>query len=213
MQSKKCISFESEEFNFQSAFLQEHVCPVQGVSNMLEEYAYRQKSKNVIYWRCTSPLPVSFLISLLSFKNQSLYPQTFLQAQILAKKIQLSSYKKKKKSHFRHHKTCPERGERSSSHCVISQPDIFVSTEVMNNWIISPDLQFCLGFSASVAWYRMIPRSFMNEWCLCQVNSPDLCFTPMVAFTDNHDLQKHEWEGSANLVSFFVLFLCFPPWL
>lgn len=146
-------------------------------------------------------------------KTKAYIHRLFCKHRFWLKKFNCLLTKKKKKSHFRHHKTCPERGERSSSHCVISQPDIFVSTEVMNNWIISPDLQFCLGFSASVAWYRMIPRSFMNEWCLCQVNSPDLCFTPMVAFTDNHDLQKHEWEGSANLVSFFVLFLCFPPWL
>lgn len=121
MQSKKCISFESEEFNFQSAFLQEHVCPVQGVSNMLEEYAYRQKSKNVIYWRCTSPLPVSFLISLLSFKNQSLYPQTFLQAQILAKKIQLSSYKKKKKAILDITKLAQK--EESAPHHIVSSPN------------------------------------------------------------------------------------------
>lgn len=146
------------------------------------------------------------------------YPQSLLQAQILAKKKkkeknQLCSYEENAILDITKLVQKKRRTVLLTILCHLPTRHLCIHWSD-ETWIISPDLQFYLGVSVSVAWSGMIPRNFMNEWCLYQVNSPDLCFTPMFAHIDNRDLWKHEWEGWDNLMSFSVLlFLYFPPCL
>lgn len=123
----------------------------------------RQQRNNVIYWRCGLPLPVSFLVSLSPFKTQSPYPQSLLEAQILAKKVQLYSYQENAFLDITK-RVQKKRWVLIFMYHVSTQPGISVPSALTENCIISPDLQFYLGLSALVAWASVILFKWFIRW-------------------------------------------------